>query len=47
MMGWFRALLPREDRFFDLFAAHSKLLVAGAGELKGLLEGGTAVDKHC
>ena len=24
MMGWFRRLLPREDRFFDLFAQHRK-----------------------
>lgn len=47
MMGWFRALLPREDRFFDLFAKHSTLLVAGARELRGLLEGGEGVERHC
>ena len=23
MLGWFRALLPREDKFFDLFERHS------------------------
>lgn len=47
MMGWFRALLPREDRFFDLFAKHSTILVAGAGELKSLLDGGEGVEEHC
>ena len=30
MMGWFRRLMPREDRFFDLFARHAATLVAGA-----------------
>ena len=26
MMRWFNALLPKEERFFDLFAQHSKLI---------------------
>lgn len=30
MLGWFRALLPREDKFFDLFEKQSRILVAGA-----------------
>jgi len=29
-MRWFRALMPREERFFDLFARHSDVVVAGA-----------------
>lgn len=43
MMRWFNALLPREERFFDLFAAHSQALVAGADALRALLAGGDAV----
>jgi predicted phosphate transport protein (TIGR00153 family) len=47
MLGWFRALLPREDRFFDLFAAHSRIVVSAAEALQKLLAGGDAVEKHC
>ena len=47
MMGWFRRLLPREDKFFDLFNAHSKVLVAGAEALERLLAGGTGVEAEC
>ncbi len=37
MMGWFRRLLPREDRFFDLFSQHAETLVRGAEALERLL----------
>jgi uncharacterized protein len=47
MLGWFRALMPKEERFFELFARHSRTLVAGAGALERLLEGGEAVPRHC
>src|SRR4051794_16015522 len=48
MMGWFQALMPREDRFFDLFARHSRTLVAGAEALNSLLhEGGASVPHYC
>jgi len=46
MMRWFNALLPREERFFDLFAQHSRTLVAGADALRDLLDGGDAVAKN-
>ncbi|HWK64142.1 MAG TPA: DUF47 domain-containing protein [Rhizobiaceae bacterium] len=46
MMGWFRALLPREDKFFELFEKQANILVSGASELRALLEGGEAVEKH-
>ncbi|MCC6777679.1 MAG: DUF47 domain-containing protein [Hyphomicrobiales bacterium] len=46
MMRWFYALLPREDRFFDLFARHSDTVSAGATALRGMLEGGDAVAQH-
>ena len=29
MLAWFRALMPKEERFFPLFAKQSELLVAG------------------
>jgi len=47
MLTWFQALLPREQKFFDLFEAHSKTLVAGATSLRHLLNGGEAVPLYC
>jgi hypothetical protein len=47
MLDWFRALMPREDRFFELFNAHARTLVDSAGALRGLLEGGEAVPQWC
>lgn len=48
MLGWFQALMPREERFFDMFAAHSRTLRAGADALKDLLESDPAsVPLHC
>lgn len=47
MLHWFQALLPRDDRFFDMFAAHSRAIVAGARSLRALLDGGDAVPRHC
>ena len=46
MMGWFRRLLPREDRFFDLFEQHAKILVLGAEALQRLLAG-DEIEKRC
>jgi predicted phosphate transport protein (TIGR00153 family) len=47
MLGWFHAIMPKEQRFFDLFAAHSKVLVAGAEAMRAMLDGGEAVEQHC
>ena len=46
MLGWFHALMPREERFFELFAQHSKTVVAGAEALRAMLEGGAAMQTH-
>jgi len=46
-MRWFHALMPREERFFDLFARHADAVVAGAKALRDMLEGGDAVSQHC
>lgn len=46
MLGWFQALMPKEQRFFDLFERHAEIIVAGAGALRGLLEGGEGVRRN-
>src|SRR3954465_13038565 len=46
MLDWFRALLPKEERFFDLFEQHAALVVAGAESLRAALEGGPALHQH-
>jgi len=46
MLRWFQALLPREERFFELFARHSDAVAAGAKALREMLEGGDAVTRH-
>jgi len=47
MLGWFQALMPKEERFFDLFVRHATIVVAGAEALRGLLKGGDAVARNC
>lgn len=46
MLRWFRALLPKEERFFEMFARHSEVVVAGSEALRAMLEGGDAVPKY-
>jgi predicted phosphate transport protein (TIGR00153 family) len=43
MLGWFQALMPREEKFFDLFARHAQASVGGAEALRELLNGGPGV----
>ena len=33
MLGWFHALMPQEQKFFDMFARHSDVVLAGAEEI--------------
>ncbi len=40
MLGWFRALMPKEERFFELFTRHAQVTLAGAEALRSLLAGG-------
>ena len=47
MLGWFQALMPKEERFFTLFEKHAKIVVAGAEALRGLLQGGDTVEDYC
>ncbi|CAN7616528.1 DUF47 domain-containing protein [Pararhizobium sp. LjRoot255] len=46
MLGLFRRLLPREDRFFDLFDAHARTVVSAADALNQLLSGNN-IDENC
>jgi predicted phosphate transport protein (TIGR00153 family) len=46
MLRLFRALMPKEERFFELFDRHSRTIVAGAEELRAMLAGGAAVEQH-
>jgi predicted phosphate transport protein (TIGR00153 family) len=46
MLRWFYALLPKEERFFELYARHSEIVLAGAQALRQMLEGGAAVEQH-
>ena len=46
MLRWFHALMPKEERFFDLFARHSAAVLAGGEALRAMLEGGAAVNAN-
>lgn len=46
MLGWFQAIMPKEDRFFDLFEQHATIVVAGAEGLRSLLNGGDQVEQY-
>jgi predicted phosphate transport protein (TIGR00153 family) len=47
MLHWFRAILPREERFFDLFTRHNKVVIQGALALQEMLKGGGDTLAHC
>jgi predicted phosphate transport protein (TIGR00153 family) len=47
MLRWFRAFLPREERFFELFGRHSATVVQGAEALQAMLRGGDETLAFC
>ena len=47
MLGWFKAIMPKEERFFELFVQHATIVVAGAEALCGLLKGGDRLEHYC
>ena len=47
LLRWFRAFLPKEERFFDLFAKHSHAVREGALALQGMLQGGEETPVFC
>src|SRR4029078_12256968 len=47
MLRLFRYFLPKEERFFDLFARHSQTVVQGALALQDMLRGGDETPVFC
>src|SRR4051794_37890535 len=47
MLSWFRALMPKEERFFELFIGHAQVTVAAAVALRTLLTGSQDVVQCC
>jgi uncharacterized protein len=47
MFNLFKKIMPKEERFFDLFEAHAACLTAGSITLRKLLEGGPKVKDLC
>ncbi|MCP4615189.1 MAG: DUF47 domain-containing protein [Bradyrhizobium sp.] len=47
MLRWFRAFLPKEERFFDLFARHAETCVKGAQALQDMMRGGDETPVYC
>src|SRR5262249_6954200 len=47
MLGWFKAIMPKEEHFFGLFVQHATIVVAGAEALTSMLRGGDQVAHFC
>ena len=47
MFQLIKSMLPREEKFFDLFEAHAAKAQEAAVTLRTVLEGGDAVADHC
>jgi predicted phosphate transport protein (TIGR00153 family) len=47
MLSIVRAIMPKEDRFFDLFARHAELLVAGADAMAAMFAGDEGIPESC
>jgi uncharacterized protein len=47
MLGWFQALMPKEERFFELFVRHATIVLAGAEALRALLKDGERAEEYC
>ena len=46
MLGWFQALMPKEELFFSLFVQHATIVLAGAEALRGLLQGNEKIEYY-
>jgi predicted phosphate transport protein (TIGR00153 family) len=47
MLGWLQAMMPKEERFFDLFERHAAISLEAARVLRTLLDGGDRVPALC
>ncbi|MFN4143185.1 DUF47 domain-containing protein [Aestuariivirga sp.] len=47
MLDWFKKLMPREEKFFDLFEAHALKAQEASRSLRAIVEGGPDMAEHC
>ncbi len=47
MLRFIRAIMPKEDRFFDMFERHAQILVAGADAMARMLDGSEEIAASC
>jgi predicted phosphate transport protein (TIGR00153 family) len=47
MLDWFKKLMPKEEKFFDLFEAHAAKAQEAARSLRAIVDGGSDTAKHC
>lgn len=47
MLKAFRAIMPKEDRFFDMFQRHADAIVAGADAMEKMLAGAVGIPESC
>ena len=47
MVGFLKKLMPREDKFFDLFEAHAEKSLVAAKSLAAVFAGGKTIAAHC
>jgi uncharacterized protein Yka (UPF0111/DUF47 family) len=47
MLDWFKKLMPKEEKFFDLFEAHAAKAQEAARSLRAIVEGGPDTAANC
>ena len=47
LMSIVRAIMPKEDRFFDMFARHAEIIVAGADAMAAMFAGEEGIPESC
>ncbi len=47
MFDFIKKLMPKEEKFFDLFEAHAAILIAGAQSLRLIMDGGKDLEVNC
>jgi uncharacterized protein Yka (UPF0111/DUF47 family)/8-oxo-dGTP pyrophosphatase MutT (NUDIX family) len=47
VLRFIRAIMPKEDRFFDMFERHAQILVAGAGAMQKMLSDEVGIAESC
>jgi predicted phosphate transport protein (TIGR00153 family) len=47
MISLFKKLMPREDKFFDLFERHARTVQAAADEMRDIFGGQGDLEAHC